>query len=197
MKAGLCVAILLVSSPASAQRVELAAFGGYTTSGQIEQTALNVQDLRIRAGLTWGGQATYFISPAVGIAALWTYQATDMGLSTSSGTARLFTMTMNQLYGSVMYQFRGREAAARPFVFGGLGGATFFNGSDMTAQTKFAWTAGGGLKWFLSTRVGFAAQARFTPTVLHDESAELCVPFGFCQDSMSRFEIAIGPTFRF
>jgi hypothetical protein len=189
--------MLLIGCPASAQRVELTPFGGYTTSGRIEPTAQNVQDLTIRDGVTWGGQAAYFVSPHVGLGALWTYQPTEVQLSASSGTARLFTTTLNQLYGSAVYRFRRAEAAARPFVFGGLGAATFFNGSDLTAQTKLAWTAGAGVAWFLGPHVGFAAQARFTPTVLNDEGADLCIPFGFCQDSLSRFELGIGPTFRF
>jgi hypothetical protein len=197
MRTGLALAIVLAGSPAWAQRVELTPLVAYSSTGRIEQTATGVTDLAIENGVTWGGQATYFLFTNLGIEALWTYQSTELGMSTPSGSATLFTMTVNQLYGSIVYQVGGGDATVRPFVFGGVGATSFFNGSEMTGETKFAWTAGLGLKWLLERRIALKAQARFTPTQLNGGASEFCGPFGFCQGLLSRFEIAVGPTFRF
>ena len=197
MRAVFSIAILLASSPAFAQRLDVTLLTSYTTSGQIDRTAANVRDLTISDGLSWGGQATYFVFANLGVEALWTYQSTALRLSAATGSGRLFSMTMNQLYGNVVYQFRNADAAATPFVFGGLGATRFFDGSTSTTETKFAWTTGGGVKWVLGPHLAVKAQARFAPTVLNARSSDVCDPFGFCQDLLSRFEIAGGPVFRF
>jgi hypothetical protein len=185
-----------MASTAWAQRVELTPLAGYTTDGRIEQTAATVSDLTIDSGITWGGQGSFFLSRHVGVEALWTYQSTDLRLHAPSGDSRLFTMTANQLVGNVVYQFVP-DARLVPYVFGGLGATTFFDGSASRTETKLGWTTGVGMKGWIARHVGLKAHWRFTPTVLNDESAQTCDPFGFCQQTLSRFEVAAGPIFRF
>ncbi len=76
-------------------------------------------------------------------------------------------MTVRQLQGNVLYEFRAGEAKVRPFVFGGIG-ATFFSAADLQSETKLSFDYGGGLKYFAWRGIGMRVHARFKPTALND-----------------------------
>jgi outer membrane protein W len=188
--------LVLVSTPARAQSLEVTPLVGYTTSADIEQKAAGVDELSIDSGLTWGGEATYFISPRVGIDALWTYQATSVSMSTRSGRATLFRMTINQLHGNLVYRFGGEQASLHPFVLAGVGGS-FLAARDFDAETKLSWTLGAGLTWLVQRHVGIRVLGRYAPTIASDSSSTVCDPFGFCQATRHAFGVMTGTTFRF
>jgi opacity protein-like surface antigen len=155
-----------------------------------------VDDLAIDGGPAWGAQATWFVSPHVGVEGLWTSRSTSMSMSTTAVTTDLFSMTTHQFLANIVYQFRQAETNVRPFVFGGVG-ATVLDGTDLASETKAAWTVGGGVKWFPQRHVGVKTQARYTPTVLSDTSSTTCDPFGYCQGLLNQLEIAAGVVLRF
>jgi hypothetical protein len=196
MKRALILALLAASSPAAAQHLEFTPLVSYTTPASIDQTAAGVDEMYVGRGISWGGQATYFVSDHLGLEVLWMYQSTSLLMSTASATADVFDMTTNQLHGNVVYQFGQTGASMRPFIFGGLG-ATFLDDPDLDGETKPSWTVGGGLKWFLHEHVGLKVQGRYKPTALRDASSDFCSPFGFCQGLLNHFEVAGGTVFRF
>jgi opacity protein-like surface antigen len=196
MKRLLSVVVIVASSPAWAQNVEVSPIISYTTEASIDDEAREVEDLAVGSGMTWGAQGTYFITERIGLEALWTYQSTPVSIASNGNTGELFTMKMNEVLGNLVYQFRGGEAPLTPFVFGGLG-ATLFDAPDLKGETKLAWTIGGGVKWFPLRNLGVRAHARYKPTQLNDGSADFCDPFGFCQTSLTHFEIGTGAIFRF
>jgi outer membrane protein W len=184
------------SSPAWAQHVELTPLVSYTTAAGLEHDTAGVDDLTVERGVTWGAQGTYFVTERVGVEALWTYQSTDVSMKSNGSTGELFTITMNQLQGNLVYHFREGPASLTPFVFGGLG-ATRLDAPDLEPETKLSWTMGAGVKWFPQRHLGMRAHARYKPTQLNDGSTEFCNPFGFCQTALSHFEFALGAIFRF
>ena len=196
MKAPIALLLLLLPAPAFAQRTEIALLGGYTTSGDIDQKALGIQELEVKGSFTWGVEAGHFFSDHAGIEASWTQQQAALAIGTSAGSAELFDMKLRLLQGSFVYQFGGTDARVRPFVLAGLG-ATFLSATDLESETKLSWAAGAGLKWFPSKRVGARVQARYAPTVLGDSSSDVCDPFGFCQGSLHQFEFMGGLVLRF
>jgi opacity protein-like surface antigen len=196
MKSLAALALLLIASPAFAQRFEVSPIVGYATESTIDQQAEGVDDLSVAEGITWGAQGTYFFNDHFGIEALWAYQSAAVSMVSGASRADLFTMTTNQLQGNAVYQFRGFEKAVRPYVFGGLG-TTFFSAEDLESERKLSWTVGGGVKWFPQRHLGLKAHARYNPTRLDDASASVCDPFGFCQTALKHFEIGGGAIFRF
>ena len=196
MKALVTLVLLAVAAPAWARQIEISPLASYTTAAELDQTALNVEDLTISRGFTWGAQGTYFVSTHVGFEVLWAYQSTALSMSTRAGDGSLFSMETNQVHGNVVYQFRDSVASLRPFVFGGVG-TTIFSAPDLDTESKVSWTVGGGLKWFVQEHVGLKGQARYKPTELHDTSSSVCDPFGFCQGSLKHLEFAGGVVFRF
>ena len=196
MRSLAALAFLLLAAPAFAQRTEVAVLGGYTTSGDIDQKALGIQQLEVKGSFTWGVEAGHFFSDHAGVEASWAQQQSALKIGTAAGSADLFDMKLGLLQGSFVYQFGGADAGVRPFVLAGLG-ATFLSATDLESETKLSWAAGAGLKWFPSKRVGARVQARYAPTVLGDSSSDVCDPFGFCQGTLHQFEFMGGLVLRF
>ena len=133
---------------------------GFTLATDIKQTAPEIDELRIKTGLTWGGQVGYFFSTHWGADALLTRQETALEVGTSAGRADLFNMKATKLHGNLVYQFGSSEARVRPFLFAGLG-TTFFSAQDLQSETKLSSGIGGGLEVLPSFERGReAASAR-------------------------------------
>jgi outer membrane protein W len=191
MKGLLAVALVLAAGPAWAQRTEIAALAGYATAGGIDAQAATIEDLRIDDGLAWGVQAGHFFNAHLGFEASWVRQESAVAFSQLSQSVELFDAHVDQVLGSVAYRFGGEDARVRPFVFAGLG-ATLFSATDLEGESKLAWTAGAGLRWSPSKRVGARLQAGYHPTYLNDSQADFCDAFGFCQGWLHQLQFLGG-----
>jgi outer membrane protein W len=190
-------AILLAASPARAQSWEASGLFGLTPSATIDERASELSDVDIRSGFTWGLQGARFFTPTWGAEVLWTQQASALELGTADGKADLFTMTVRQLHGNVVYRFGGAGAKWQPFVFGGLG-ATFFSADTVESETKLSLDVGGGLKYFPWPAIGGRAHIRYKPSFLNDTSSgDFCDPFGFCQGTLHQIEVVASAIVRF
>jgi outer membrane protein W len=188
--------VLALATPAAAQRIEVTPLVSYTSGVELDQTAAEVEELTIEGGVTWSAQATYFITPRLGVGGHWTYRSAGLRMTTPSGSTELFRMAASQLHAEVVYQFRDPAAVLRPFVVGGVG-ATSFSATDVGDETKPSFSMGGGVKWFVQRHVGVVAQGRYKPTLLDDSGAEVCDPFGFCQTALSTVDVGVGAVVRF
>ena len=188
--------ILLASAPASAQQIELGPIAGYTTTVSLERTAEDVDELAIDGSIMWGARGAYFVTDRFGLEGFWTYQPTELLMTTAAGTATVFEMTVSQIYGHLVYQMRGERVVLRPFIFGG-GGATFFDATDLDDDVKPAWDIGAGLKWFAKRQVGVEGRIRYKSTNLREAGDETCGPFDFCQGSLGHVDIATSVVVRF
>jgi outer membrane protein W len=191
------VAVLIAPSPARAQAWEASGLVGFTPSATIDDRASELSDADIRGGIAWGLQGARFFTPSLGAEVLWTQQASAFEVGTSDGTADLFTMTVRQLHGNVVYRLGHAGAKWQPFVFGGLG-ATFFSSDTVQSETKLSLDVGAGVKFFLSRSVGARAHVRYKPTFLNDSSSgTFCDPFGFCQGVLQQIEFTAAAVVRF
>lgn len=196
MKPLLSLLTFLAAVPAFSQGFEVSAVGGYTTPGSIDHDARTVEELKLKGSFTWGATAGFFFSPRLGIEASWARQDSGLKLSTAQASAELFDVTIDQIQGSLVYQFATAESHWRPFV--GVGaGAAIFSATDIASETKLALNVGAGLKWLPSKRLGARLQARYAPTYLSDKGADFCDPFGFCQDWVHQLELTGGVVVRF
>jgi len=158
---------------------------------------LQTSELTIASGFTWGIQGARLFGPRWGAEVLWTQQGSALTIETDDGSSDLFSMTIRQLHGDLIYHLRAADARLRPFVFGGAG-ATFFSADDLESETKFSFGLGAGVKYFPWESIGVRAHVRYNPTMLNDkDAADFCDPFGFCQGVLSQVEFAGGVTVRF
>jgi hypothetical protein len=192
----LTVLTLLSAAPAFSQDFEVTALGGYTTAGSLEHDTRTIEDLKLAGSSTWGASLGWFFSPHLGVEASWARVGSGVELSTAEASQEMFDVTIDQIQGSLVYQFGGTESHLRPFVTAGAG-AAIFRSTDIVTETKLSLGIGAGLKWLPSKRLGARLQAKYTPTYLDDTSADLCDPFGFCQDWLHQFELTGGVVFRF
>lgn len=190
------IACLASSAPASAQSWEVSGLAGYTPAVGLENRAPELSGLDIAGGFTWGLQAGLLLTPRWGIEALWTRQSSAQTIETGDGSAELFTMTIAQLHGGVVYHLGSADARLRPFVFGGAGW-TFFSADAYESETKFSFALGAGVKYFFRDAIGFRAHFRYKPTMLNESAADFCDPFGFCQGALHQIEFAAGALIRF
>jgi opacity protein-like surface antigen len=90
--------------------------------------------------------------------------------------------------GNLVYAPGGKDRALVPYVAGGVGGLTLLKTSEVanlgltSNETFLTGNAGGGLKWFVTQRVGVRADYRLL-TVRHKDTA----PAFFGQDKDNRY----------
>jgi opacity protein-like surface antigen len=189
--------LLAVGTRAQAQSWEVSALAGFTPSAGLDRQAPELDQLAIRGGFTFGGQAGYLFGQRWGAEVLWTRQQSGLQVETADGDADLFTFHVDDLHGDAVYHFADRNARLRLFVFGGLG-ATFFSGGGLPSEAKISWSLGGGAKYFPWKSIGLRAHVRYKPVILNDKDAgDFCDPFGFCQSWLGQFELAAGVVARF
>jgi Outer membrane protein beta-barrel domain len=197
VSAASAITLLVLAAPAWAQSWEVSGLAAYTPSAGLDRQAPELDQLDIRSGFTWGVQGARAFSPRWSAEALWMQQESALRIGTSNGSADLFTMTVRQLQGNVVYHFGDADGRLRLFVFGGLG-ATFFSADDLESETKLSLGLGGGVKFFPWRSIGIRGHVRYKPTLLNDEDAgDFCDPFGFCQGSLQQIEFAVGAVVRF
>jgi opacity protein-like surface antigen len=196
MRRLLTVLAILSAAPAFSQGFEVTALAGYTTPGSLEHDTRTLDDLKLAGSFTWGASAGFFFSPRLGVEVSWARVGSGVELSTVQASQELFDVTIDQLQGSLVYQFGGPESRIRPFVTAGAA-ASIFSSTDIDTETKLALTVGAGLKWLPSKRFGGRLQAKYTPTYLNDKGSDFCDPFGFCQDWLHQFELMGGVVVRF
>ena len=191
------ITLMASSNPAWAQSWEASGLAAYTPAVSLERQAPELSDLSIGDGFTWGLQGARQLTPRWGAEALWMQQGSSNKVETEGGASNLFTMTIRQLHGDVLYHFGSATSRLRPFVFGGLG-ATFFSADDLESETKLSFGLGGGIKYFRWNAIGLRAHVRYKPTMLNDEDAgDFCDPFGFCGSTLHQIEVAAGGVVRF
>lgn len=194
---GAIIAALVLPITTRAQSWEVSGVVAYTPSVDLERVARDIDELAIRSGFTWGAQAARFLTAHWGAEVLWTRQQTALEIGTTAGAADLFTMTVSQLHGNIVYRFGGPEARLQPFTFAGLG-TTFFRADDLESENKLSFGFGGGVRYFPVKAIGVRGHFRYKPTMLNDEDAgDFCDPFGFCQGSLQQVETAAAVILRF
>lgn len=196
MKRHLPFVLVLSAAPAFSQGLEVSASAGYTTPGGLEPRAAGVTDLKLAGAFTWGASAGYFFSPRFGVEASWARQESALEIGSAAGSAEMFDVHVDQLQGSFVLQLGAAESSLRPFLSAGAG-AALFSAPNLDGEAKLAFNLGAGLKWLPSRRFAARVQARYTPTYLHDASADFCDPFGFCQDWLHQLELTGGVVLRF
>jgi hypothetical protein len=182
---------------ARAQSWDASLLAGYTPSVNLDRQAPEIEHVAIRGGFTWGAEGGYAFTPRWTAEALWMWQQSAQRLESAGGHADLFTFSVGDLHGDVLYHFAAPDAKLRPFVLGGLG-ATLFRGGGLPSDTKLSWVLGGGAKYFPWPSIGFRGQVRYKPVALADKSAgDFCDPFGFCQSWLNQFDLTGGVIVRF
>jgi hypothetical protein len=154
-----------------------------------------LEDLKLSGSSTWGATLG-LVSTRLGFEVSWARVGSGVELSTTEATQEMFDVTIDQLQGSLVYQFGGEESRVRPFLTAGAG-AAILSSPDLDSETKLSFGFGAGFKWLPSKRLGARLQAKYIPTYLNGKGSDFCDPFGFCQNWLHQFELTGGVVVRF
>lgn len=213
----LAAVILLAALSTHAQaRFEAAPFVGYETSGSYPVSVFSggtgavVNSLRANSSLAYGTFLDFNLSENLQLEFMWnrnntSYSAHDV---LTQQYFKAFNSNIDQYQFGMLYTFLNSEHKVRPYVAGGLGFTYDSNnplapgGSALPNRTAFAWSIGGGVKYYASRHIGFRGDVRYLPTYGSSSNGIYCDPFGFCYNTtishfLNRGNFVGGIIFRF
>lgn len=200
-------AFLLAAVSTNAQgRFEVTPFVGYETSGSYPLNVLSstsgplalVDRLRVNDALSYGSFLGYNLSENFQLEFMWdrnntSYSAHDI---TTQEYYKAYDSDIDQFQFGGLYTFRGSEHRLRPYFAASLGFTHDSNGSVTTPgsptvgttpnRTAFAYSIGGGLKYYLNRHVGLRGDVRFLPTYGSSSNGEYCDPLFGCYTARVR-----------
>lgn len=199
-------AILLAASGLAAQQLEITPMIGGQLNGGVDYSARNYTRAELGNALTYGFAAGYSLSDIVQVEFQWNRSATDVNGTPAGGgpQTKVFRMTMNQYSGDVLFHLAGREDRLKPYLMVG-GGASHF-APDLpgtTGLTRPVLSFGGGIKYFITKKVGLRAQMRVLPVNMYSsQSNTWCGPITGCwsmgsEHYLHSLEFTTGVGFRF
>jgi opacity protein-like surface antigen len=209
--------ILVSSSSAYAQRVELSGIFGWTLSDGVTGDAVlagdgNLYDeIDLKDSGSWGFSIGVNATDSFEVGFLFGQQMSTLSVL---GTAEreVGDLTINTYHPYFAYNGGRRDSTVRPFFLVGLGATNYggvsftrLNGeSDETeSQTQFSTTWGGGVKVFPAPNVGIRLGLQWTPTYIKsDADGWWCDPYWGCYvvgdaQYANQFQFNGGITFRF
>ena len=209
--------ILLISSPAYAQRFDVSFSGGYTASEGVNVnestlTGLVFESVEVKSGGAFNFTFGVYATPNVLIEFLYGRQSSRLEAKGVGFAEDVSELNVDNYHVNFVYHWMPGDARFRPFALAGLGATTYSFGDTLVPglagrqidnNTQFSWTFGGGIKAYATPNLGFKAMVRWTPTYIKSDPAGYwCDPFYGCwvlgdSDYSQQFETSGGVTFRF
>lgn len=168
--------VLLLSSAAFGQgRFEFTPMVGISTAGSVD---LDINDLDRRSfsvgsGFTWGGTLGYFLSRYVQFEVEYARQNSSLSrnFDLDPDIPQSIGLGVDQILGNLVFQTSLAGGGVAPFFLVGAGAAIFTPDNselapedELNSTTRFQWGIGGGVKLYVTDRVGFRFQGRYRPT---------------------------------
>jgi len=171
------------SLKAQEHKFEVTPFAGYETSGSYPiQTSFTVDRLRADGNVSFGTFLDYSLTPYFEPEFLWVHNPSSFSQRDA------FTGIYTKAFNSQIDQFqfggnlvlRGAETKLRPYFGGGIGFTHDTNSGGNPNRTAFAYSFGGGAKYYATKHLGFRFDARYMPTYGSSSPGLICDSFGFC-----------------
>ena len=168
--------VLLLSSAAFGQgRFEITPMVGVSTAGSVD---LDLNDLDRRSfsvgsGFTWGGTLGYFLSRYVQFEVEYARQNSSLSrnFDLDPDIPQSIGLGVDQILGNFVFQTSVAGGGVTPFFLVGAGAAIFTPDNselqlddELGSSTRFQWGIGGGVKLYVTDRIGFRFQGRYRPT---------------------------------
>lgn len=168
--------VLLLSSAAFGQgRFEFTPMVGISTAGSVD---LDLNDLDRRSfsvgsGFTWGGTLGYFLSRYIQFEIEYARQNSSLSrnFDLDPDIPQSIGLGVDQILGNLVFQTSLAGGGVAPFFLVGAGAAIFTPDNselqlddELGSSTRFQWGIGGGVKLYVTDRIGFRFQGRYRPT---------------------------------
>ena len=179
------VLLLLCAKNTQAQghKFEITPFAGYETSGSYPATtSFTVDRLRANGNVSFGTFVNYSLTAYFEPEFLWTHNPSSFSQrDAATGIySKAFNSQIDQFQFGGSFLFRNPEARLRPYFGAGLGFTHDGNSGGNPNRTAFAYSFGGGAKYYATKHLGFRFDARYMPTNGSSSPGVVCDTFGFC-----------------
>ncbi len=168
------LSIVLIPAGMSAQRIEITPFAGFQFGGNLR---IQSGDLSVSSGLNYGFTIDVSFTPGGKIEFFYSRQETDLELEdgTTGAVSTLFDMAVEFIHVGVVYEWNLQKV--KPFVVL-TGGMTRMipQGVDRESERWASGMFGGGVKTFVSERVGIKAQGRLAFSLVRAGDELFCAP---------------------
>lgn len=193
MVPGLLAFFLASAASAPAQgKFEVTPFAGYETSGSYpvslfsSGTIVNPIDrLRVNDATSYGTFLDYNLAENFQVEFLWDRNNTSYSARQISTGAyfKAYNSDIDQFQFGGAYTFLDSSHRWRPYFAASIGFTHDANSGGNSNRTEFAYSVGGGVKYYLSRHFGLRGDIRYMPTYGSSSYGFYCDPFGFCYNA--------------
>lgn len=188
-------------------RFELTPMIGYRLNSSINETDVaRYSSLKFADTATYGVAFTWNTSPATSVELTYDYSKYDATAVARPGTAggdRTVSVSQHDIIVDGLYMFNTGSRNFKPFLMGGLGMSILAPSGNLNQVTNFAFTLGGGFKYYASDKFGIRGDIRWLPTYLYStDGGTWCDPFYGCyyypnDHILTQWDFKLGFIFRF
>lgn len=205
--------LLFTSVSARAQgRFEASPFVGYETSGSYpisvfastSDLTVPVNRLRVNDALSYGTFLGFNLTENAQLEFMWDHNSTSYSArnALTGEYFKAYNSDVDQYQFGGLYMLRNSEHRLRPYVAASVGFTHDSNANGTPNRTEFAYSLGGGVKYYVNRHFGFRGDARFMPTYGSSSNATYCDPFYGCYSAkvsnyLNRGNFVGGLIFRF
>lgn len=202
------LALCTAAIPAEAQqgRFELTPMVGWRLNSDINETDVaRFSQLRFEDAATFGLAMSWNTSRSTSLELEYTYASYDAtAVPRAAGVAeRTVGVTQHDILFNGLYLFNTGNDRFRPFLLGGLGASILQPDGGLDSVTNFAFTLGGGFKYYASDRIGIRGDIRWMPQYLYStDGGTWCDPFYGCyyypdDHILTQWDFKLGVIIRF
>jgi len=192
-KVWVCLFLVMVAGSSALlaedfRRFEFQPFGGFTASGGIPirtEDDIDRRSVNVSSSFNLGANLAINLNELDAVEAHWQRQFTEGRLPPDlpflSGRSTTFSLKIDQIHCNFLHHYRIADHRARPYVMAGLGVSTYYADSNGEGDSKshFSFALGGGMKYFITSRFGFRAEARWSPAILSSSGSNVwCIVAG-------------------
>ena len=187
-------------------RFELTPMVGWRLNSNISETDVaRYSELRFEDAATFGLAMSWNTSRSTSVELEYTYASYDATAvpRTVPDLERTVNVKQHDILVNGLYLFNTGSDKFRPFLLGGLGASILAPESSLGSVTNFAFTLGGGFKYYASDRFGIRGDVRWMPQYLYSTSGGTwCDPFYGCyyypnDHILSQWDFKLGAIIRF
>ncbi len=203
----------VLSAQTGGTRWEVAPFAGFETGASFPvQSRIDpltglptspIDQLHVEKGLTYGGFLDYAKSENLEYEFMWARNPTYYNQHdfVVNQWFKAYNTNFDQYQFGVLFDLKDSTQKMRPYIALGLG-FTHESNDNNTSNTAFAFSAGGGARYYMSKHFGLRGDLRFIPTYANSVQGQVCDPYYGCYSApqrnfLKRVNFAGGLAFRF
>ena len=174
------------------EKFEVSPFAGYETSGSypvsLSSTGIianPIDRLRVNDATSYGTFLDYNLAENFQLEFMWDRNKTSYSArSAVTGTYfKAYNSDIDQFQFGGNYTFLDSSHRMRPYFAASVGFTHDWNSGATPNRTEFAYSIGGGVKYYLSRHFGLRGDIRYMPTYGSSSYGFYCDPFGFCYNA--------------